>query len=684
MQKSGLRDFGAIIPGAPSEGPNGAATPPLPSAPLPAIEALLESSRGTIFAADVPDAPDALGLDTQLDLLSELAAHARTETPLTIGLLGPSGSGKSLAMTRLIRSIEALSAAAAQRAGGTPFLGKIVTLRIDAADIDGHPAAALAGALHASLAAEFPAFALEAAHAASDPRVAAREAFERLDAARRRLEAERSALAEAEGRRAKLTETVLYEASGSQVDAYARANRTRIKTALAAFGVTADPIRDYKDMVRAIADRDGGGRAGFALRAFWAFKGQTRLLATALFLVLAGFGLGDAVADQSTWLGWLRGNEQFAAAATWLEQHMDWLLTLRAIAFLGAAVAVGVNVWRALRLIQLAFRGERLLQADLFARRRESDGHFGHQTRRVEALTSEVELLARHAAEAERRAGGLQPANPALAEPPPFAVDVIKQQAQRFIMAVGALVQRRGRPPGGHSNAAAVEAPQRIVVAVDNIDAAPPSRAREILAQIRGALGPGFVTLIAAEAARLGNAGGEDETSLDKWIQVPFQVGELAGRADYSALVQDILIGASASTTQGPARDAGRSALDEPVSEAEATLLAELAPLAGRSARAVKRFVNLYRIVRTQMQDGQDHKGALALMLALDAGGTQGEIAAMHDALSGANGEISVDLHQGGLRLTEALAAVQAAQGKIGVAAARRAAAMARLYSFNA
>jgi len=643
---------------------------------------LLDSLEGTIFAADVPEAADALGLDAPLDLISQLATHARTETPIAIGLLGRSGSGKSLALTRLIRSIDALSAAA-QTCGETPFLSKIVTLRIDAVDIDGHPATALAGALHASLAAAFPAFAVEAAHAASDPRIAAREAFERLDVARRKLEAERSTLAEAESGRARLTESVLYEATGSQVDAYARANRSRIKTALAALGVTGDPIRDYKDMVRAIADRDGGGRAGFALRAFGAYKGQARLIVTALVLVLAGVGLGEAVANQTIWLGWLRANEQLGAAATWFETHMDWLLTLRQVAFLGAAVALAVNVWRALRLIQIAFRGERLLQADLFARRRESDGHFGHQTRRVEALTNEVDSLARRAAEAERRAGGLQAANPALAEPPPFAVDIVKQQAQRFIAAVGALMRKGGRP-GANSKDAAIDTPQRIVVAIDNLDAAPASRAREILAHVRGALGLGFVALIAVDPARLSHGSGEDEASLDKWIQAPFQVGEIAARSDYSALVQDILQGASAPKQQPPAHDPRQSAFDETVSEAEAKLLAELAPLAGSSARGVKRFVNLYRLARTQAQDGQDHKGALALMLALDAGGTQGEIAAMNDALSGTVGEISVDLHQGGLRLTKALAAVEAAQGRIGVDAARRAAALARLFSFNA
>ena len=40
-------------------------------------------------------------------------------------------------------------------------------------------------------------------------------------------------------------------------------------------------------------------------------------------------------------------------------------------------------------------------------------------------------------------------------------------------------------------------------------------------------------------------------------------------------------------------------ALDQPVSTAETQLLADLAPLAGSSARALKRFVNLYRLTRS-------------------------------------------------------------------------------------
>ena len=181
MPDIGLRNLGTIIPGAQRKEPSAAA--PVPSAARQAAEPAplppLASPLGSIFAADAPDAADAMssdpfGLDAPLNLLAELAAHARTETPLTIGLLGRPGSGKSLALLKLGRSIESLSAAA-RGAGETPFLTKILTLRIDAADLEGAPGMALAEALYAGLAADYPALALEATHAARDPRLAARE-----------------------------------------------------------------------------------------------------------------------------------------------------------------------------------------------------------------------------------------------------------------------------------------------------------------------------------------------------------------------------------------------------------------------------------------------------------------------------------------------------------------------------
>ncbi|MGA9488420.1 MAG: hypothetical protein WBV25_15300, partial [Methylocella sp.] len=202
MADNRLRDLGTIVPGARLAE---AGTPAL-SAPLPqsrGIEPETVSPSDPVFATDLPGGIDALGLDAPLGLLAELAAHRRTETPLTIGLFGPSGSGKSFALTKLLQAIEELSRAAVTPA--SPYLGEIVTLHVDATDITGNPATALAGALHTRLAGTYPAVAAEAARAARDPRAAASEALERLDMSRHKLEAEKQALAETGARRARLT-----------------------------------------------------------------------------------------------------------------------------------------------------------------------------------------------------------------------------------------------------------------------------------------------------------------------------------------------------------------------------------------------------------------------------------------------------------------------------------------------
>ncbi len=670
MADTGLGALGAIVPGSRLAAPNAVPARP-PASRIVEVEPEVVSSQA-IFAADRPDGPDALGLDAPLGLLAGLAAHARTETPLTIGLFGPSGSGKSFALTKLIRSIEDLRAANP----ASPTIGEIVTLRVDAAHIEGHPATAFAGALYAGLAGTFPALAAEAARAARDPRAAASDALERLDVSRRKFEAEKRSLDDASARRARLTETILYQTAGSQVDAYACANKARIKGLLSKLGVPGDPLLAYKDMAGTVASTPGWARrAGFVTRAFFAFKGQTKLIATAILLLVLGAVLGFAIDEHTAWLDWLRANESSVSIANWLEAHLDLLASLREIIFLGAAIALGVNVWRALRLLQLVFRGAALLQADLAVARRETDGLFAHQARRVEALAADVNTLSRRAAESERRAVDALPVSSTLGEPSPFAIDTAAQQAQAFAAAVGAMLARPRETRPGKSGGGALG---RIVVALDHLDSVPASRAREILVYARSLFNQGFVMLIAADPARLAGAAGEP--SLDKWIQVPFQIGEIASRANYAALVRAILGGRGA--LEPRVRNAETSALpalDQPLSAAETQLLADLAPLAGSSARALKRFVNLYRLTRAA---GPNHQGALAFMLALDAGGTASEIAAVKDALTNSAPEAELDLHQCGARLVEALGAVRA-QGKVSVAAAGRAAATARMFSFN-
>jgi hypothetical protein len=669
----GLHDLGAIVPGKRLSEQDDA----VPA--LPATSRTAQQDSGlrsqTIFAADIPDGNDALGISAPLAILAELALHARTETPLTIGLFGPAGSGKSFALTKLIRSIELLSTRAAATPE-TPFIGEIATLRVDAAQLDGSPAVALACALHASLARTFPALAAEAARAARDPRLEASETLERLDCARRKLEAERQALDETKALCAHLADTILHQTAGTQIDTYSAANAPLIKRLFAKLKIADDPLPAFKDMAGALANAHGfGQRAGFVLQAFLGPKGQKKLIANAALMLVCGVALGFAIDGQAVWLGWLRANESSVSFASWLEGHMDLLANVRTIVFLGAAAALGANLSRALRLLKHVFRAAALLEADVSTRQSELDSLFAYQARRVEALAAEVEALSRLAAEAERRAGDAQPAGSPLSQSSPFPTDTAAQQAQAFAAAAGTMMTAP-RPAGAGTLSSKM--PRRIVLAIDHLDAVPASRGREILGFARSLFKQGYCLLIATDPARLGGAEGETARWLEKWVDVPFQIGEIASRTNSSAFVRDLLNGQGASEL--PVRDARASALDRPISLAETQNLTALAPLAGSSARALKRFVNLYRLARAQ---NHDHLGPLAFMLALHAGGTQREIAALNDALTNDDPEADLTLDQCSERLSNAFACVRSEQGRVSIAAARRAAATARLFSSN-
>jgi KAP family P-loop domain len=640
---------------------------------FPAIEAQAKpAKRGSIFATDLPRGVDALGLGKALRPLAELAAHRDAETPLTIAFLGESGSGKSFALTKLLAEIEALSAAAVST--GSPFLTRIANLRIDVGGFDGEPSVALAGALYDKLGVEFPEFVREVAHAVRDPQIVAREAAERLDEARGRLDAEHQKLDEIESRRARLAETVLFESAGSQVDAYARANRAKIESRLEGFGITGDPIANYKSMVRDIAESGGLlGRVGGALRAFWAFKGQTRLLVTAAILALVGFGLDAAVADQAKWLASLRGASQgLASLATWIEAHIDWLTLAAKIAYAAAVLALVANFLRGVQLLRPLFRGVGLLETDVLNRRRALDALYAHQMRRVDGLEADVELAARSAAEADRRAGTPAPLK-AQAEVSPFADSTLKAQAERFFAALGAFmegVQRNGAVAGGLKSV-----PERLVVALDHVDALPQGKARALLeAAHRAFASPGTVTLVAVDPARIE----ADAAALEKWIQVPFRL-EGAGAADHAAFVAQVIGQADAAGTQ--TRTEVWAPLDWSISAAESGLLAAVAPLAGGSPRAVKRLVNLYRIARPQ---AREDKSVLAMMLALEQGGTSHEIATVKDAVGERDSDADFEIEHATPRLFAVFQMLRAVEGRVSVESARRAVSVAKMFSLRA
>lgn len=640
------------------------------SAPAPA-------APGKIFAADVAEGDDALGLAPRLAPLAELALHRDTETPLVIGLFGGPGAGKSFALRRLIAAIDGLSEATARTddAAGPPAM----SLRLDALALGEAPGEALAGALHDALAARFAELAREAGHAVRHPLLAAREAAEDLDATRHKLDAERHTLTEVEGRRAELLDKVLFEQPGAGVNVYARANRAKIENRLRGFGVTGEPLQSYQSMVRDLAEPGGFfARIGAGLYALWAFRGQMRLLMTAVCLGLLAWGCDFAFDHEDAWPGFLRGlghDQAFVPLADWLAAHLDWLGLIKAAALAGAGLALVVDLFRALRFLAPLFRGVDLLQAEVAHRRQELDQLYAHQMQRVDALVADLELKTRHAAEADRRAARVSPTRLAhRIEASPFETQATSAPADRFFTAVATAIAHQG----------AIAAPRRLVVGLDNIDRLPAPKAAALLDAIARSLAqPGFVTLIAADPQRLSTlmAPGDrdDAACLERLVQIPFRLREGLGKADFDALVaqaagQDELRQDTAWQDEAPPPHDWTLAADE------TKLLTELAPFAAQSPRGVKRFVNLYRLARLESQDGRP---LLAFMLALDQGGSGSDRAVVAEVLARGPGDADFALVQGSEALRSALDCVCAAQGRRTVEAARRAAALAQIYSLR-
>jgi hypothetical protein len=641
--------------------------PSAPASPPPvtreAPPATPPASRQRVFAADVAGTPEALS--PALARLAELALHRGAETPVSIGILGGAGSGKSSALAALVRRIEALTRAAA--AGG-PYVGQALILEVNGHELGEEPEAVLAARLHQALERSEPTFAREctadAVHSTSDPRALAHAANERLDQARSRLDSERQALEDVSARRARLVDTVLYETAGSQVDAYARSRRSGIESALRAFGIAGnDPLRAYKDEVNQLAQsRGGASRAGLAVRSLWAYRGQTRWLVLALIFLALAWGFGYLERDHA-WLDSIRGTGETARPlADWLQAHLNWLVTLRSAAIVLALLCILANLWRAFRFVQPVFRGATLLNRDAAQRGQDLDSRLSHQTRRVDNLARDVDALAARAAEAEKRAGPDAGAQAGI-ELPPFhasASDRIRMESARAFFA--SVSERLVGNAGGAG-------PQRIVVAVDDL-VGNAGGAIDAMASLLAR--PGFAAILTADPARIGT------DRLARIVQVPFIVAP----GDHAGLVDRLLGRAAPAATPAEPLDHRHSALDTPVSDGEAELLQSLAPLAGPSPRGVKRFVNLYRLARL---DAPDDLACLAFMLALDAGGTADERGAVENSLAGTDERAPFILQQSaGTRLAAALAAAEQAEGKkLTLASMRRARDVARIWSFG-
>ena len=597
----------------------------------PALPIATPAAAAPVFHADAPDAPS-LAHYPALDLLADLGVHKQSQTPLAIGLFGGPGAGKTHALLALGRRLRGL---AAQADDDSPFHSEAVTIAVDARDLSASAAQGLASALHKGLQSEFAGLAAKAIEASTDPQTAAQAAGAKLAEVRERLGAEHQRLDDLRERRASLNEDLLFGAANTSLDDYAKSNRKRIEAALTRFGFSGDALATYKELLRDFAARPA--RLTAFVDSHWAYAGQTRLLIFTLIFCGLSFALTQAQQNGVSWLADLGGAADVANLA---EAHAHWF------GYLGqGALAIGLlclilNITRALRFARIMSRGLHLLEEVARASKGRLDAEIARQSRLIAELSDETQALAGllQSAEArtrERSGGG-----------DPFAMHVQGSHgpdADAYLSAVCAGI--------GESHA-----PERVIVLLDGLEALPAQQAAKVVDEAHHLLNrSGFALVIAADPQRLsaGWGGGAEATQrFEKYVQAPFNLRMIRTQQAGVVYAQQ-LMGAMPLYEDRPP-DATTSALDAPLKVVESHLISKLAGLAGDTPRAVKRFLNCWRIARPMLHD----TGALALMLALDHGGDAGELAAMGAAMDLEEPGKALEIHPGEPRLAAALASV--------------------------
>lgn len=576
------------------------------------------------LTADLPAGPDHLGRTAAAAFLAEVVLHRTAGSPFCIGVFGPAGAGKSRFMSGLLSAVEALSSAAEAAGLATPFLGEAVVARVEA-EPGVSPSVSLVRQIRAVLSVSHPRLVEVAGQAGRDPHGAAHDTAERVNEVRHRLDTERRALDALTARQASLVDSLLFDTAGSQVDAYARGRRSRLERSFRGFGLSGDALVSFKEAVRE-ASEVGEGPAQWlgGLRAFWAYRGQARLLMWAVVLLLLAWGVGALIAHQTALIDAVRGSgDKLGGVADGLQARWPWLVPIKRVLELGALAAVATNVVRGIRFLLPIRKGALLLRGELDSRRRDLDGLLAHQTSRVAALAREADVAGRHAADAEAR---LLPS----ATPPAgrHFGDHDGDPARSFLAAVsaGIRVAAKDRVSSGAS-----AAPSRIVVGIDGLDDLPAEEAAAYLQTARRLLNsPGFVTIVAADRTHLAAGLAEADPALasarlTRLIQIPYRLRWDDDPSEAKAYARALLGPPTPDGSPADDTDASLSVLDRPWAERERAVVEAMAPVAGDTPRAVKRLVNLYSVARADPDLGQATDKDLAVLavgLALQCGGS--------------------------------------------------------------
>jgi hypothetical protein len=639
------------------------AAPPVSIAPPPPTA---PGRVAPIFLGDSADGADLLNVGQIVQPLAHLCVTPQVQTPFLAAILGPSGAGKTFALRRLTQMIEQLSALATTSG---PALQRVVLARVDASTGVEAPVA-IASAAYAVLdraqgSADYSGLLDDLRHAGSDPHRAASAASDRHDDLVRKLEAERAQRDEVEAKRARLADALAFDTPGSRLDVFARAHRGTIEAQLRRFGLAgADADSSYRNLARDVSTIGAGGRVGVVIRSIWAYGSQARLLLWGVFAFVLAFVLrflhGQTATDAIE-----HGSDSLKPAGDWVAAHGDWFDRAAQILFILGALAIALNLWRALGFSNLLLRGGRLLTSEVRDRRNDLDSRAARLNQRVAALTAESDAAAKRAEAASQRAGGIA----SMRTPGPEFLEsshAPSGAAREFLTALGARV---GQP------ATVGPALDRLIVVVDNLDALSPAAAISWIDAAQGVMGPGCIGLLAFDPARLSGAFGgarEARRRLGKWLQVTVNLPARKD-ADGEVVVARLL---SAGAQPAAAPDAAiATALMEPLSSAETTLLAALTPLAAHSPRDAKRFLNAYRLARCS----NSPRPVTALMQAVAFADDDAQ-AAMLERLADGSGELTEI--KGPPVLVEAIEAARVANnGPISIDEARAAAETALRYS---
>ncbi len=469
-----------------------------------------------MFLSNSAEGADLLDAAAIVQPLAQLCVTAQVQTPFLAAVAGAPGAGKSFALKRLAHAIEAF-------AGSRGALAQVVVARVDASDGVEAPVA-LAAAAYAALDCEpggvdYSGLLDESSHAGGDPLRAAKAASDRHDEIVRKLEAERAQRDEVEARSARLSDALLFETPGSRVDVFARARRGAIDARLRRLDLAgSDAAASYRDLVRDMVSMGPGGRAGVALRSIWAYASQRRLLFWAIIAFLVGFAIHllhgqDAVdAIEKTPPPQGVAADWTTIVGGWISAHGAWFETASKVLYLLGALALALNLWRALSFSSLLIRGSQLLNLDVRDRRRDLENRLARLEQRVGALSTEADAAAKRAEAAARRAGG----KAASRAPGPEFLDARHVPAAAARAFLAALAERVGKGPEGG-------APDRLAFVIDNLDALPAVAAITWIETAQNVIGPGFIGVLTLDPARLVDPLGglrEARRSLDKWLQV--------------------------------------------------------------------------------------------------------------------------------------------------------------------